>query len=93
MARTPTRDTWLGLAAGLLAGLLLTALPVRSDESDELIDEFFEPVAWLMQEIEVRSVEEVDHEAMLEGACEGMLSKLDRHSTFWPPHLVREFEE
>jgi len=93
MARTPTRDTWLGLAAGLLAGLLLTALPVRSDESDELIDDFFEPVAWLMQEIEVRSVEEVDHEALLEGACEGMLSKLDRHSTFWPPHLVKEFEE
>ena len=92
MARIPTRGIWLGLAAGLVIGLLPSALPVRSEEPPDLIEGFLQPVAWLVDQIEKRSIEEIGHEALLEGACAGIVSKLDRYSAFWPPDLRNETE-
>ncbi|NLW50604.1 MAG: S41 family peptidase [Candidatus Brocadiaceae bacterium] len=86
------RDVWIGVAAGLALGLLPAALPARSAEQPDLIEGFVEPVMWLVREIEGRSVDEISHEALLEGACAGMMSKLDRHSAFWPPAMRRETE-
>jgi carboxyl-terminal processing protease len=92
MARRPTRGVWLGLAVGLVLGILPAALPVRSAEQPDRVEGFLQPINWLVGRIDALSVSQIDHDALLEGACEGMVSRLDRYSAFWPPNMRSETE-
>ena len=89
-----------GLLAGFLVGLIVGLLavtiamqPATSSESDEnLMEEFFQPLAWAVQQIQRNYVEEVKAEDLLVGAYEGMMSKLDKYSTHIPPARFKEFK-
>jgi len=88
------RGLWLGVLIGLVIGLGAQAVPVRSnsEDPDALKQQFFKPVAWLLQKIDENYVEEADHQKLLVGAYQGMLSSLDRYSAYWPAETVQEFE-
>ena len=88
------KRAWAGLVPGLLVGLVLSSVLARGvdDRSEELRREFFEPLGWLLAQIEEHAVEEVDRHDLLVGAYQGMLSALDRYSVYWPPEMLQEFE-
>ena len=89
-----------GLLAGFLVGIIVGLLavtiamqPAASSESDEdLMKEFFQPLAWAVQQIQQNYVEEVKAEDLLVGAYDGMMSKLDKYSTHIPPARFKEFK-
>jgi carboxyl-terminal processing protease len=88
------RGLWLGVLIGLVIGLGARAVPVRSNSEapDALVQQFFKPVAWLIQKIDENYVEEADRQKLLVGAYQGMLSSLDRYCAYWPAETVQEFE-
>lgn len=88
------RGLWLGILVGLVIGLGISSLPVRSNSEvrSGLIDEFFRPLAWLISEIDSNYVEDVKTQDLLVGAYQGVLSKLDRYSVYWPADAVEEYE-
>ncbi|MHC4789054.1 MAG: S41 family peptidase [Planctomycetota bacterium] len=86
--------TWLGLLSGLLIGLSVGSALARPQETGGIGDrrEFFERVGWLVAQVQEHSVEEADHDKLLVGAYEGILSKLDKYSVYWPADMLKEFE-
>ena len=88
------RNILAGFAIGLAVGLLLGPVIAISGENDwdSFKKKFLEPVAQAAYIIQARYVEKVEPERILEGAYEGMLTKLDEHSGFIPPKLQKEFE-
>jgi len=83
-----------GFIAGMVVGFLAVSIlgrPALSSE-DTLLKEFFQPLAWVIQQIEKNYVEEVDPHKLLVGAYEGVLSRLDKYSTYIPPDMYSEFE-
>ncbi len=83
-----------GFMVGLIVGLTLAGAVAgpRQDRQEKLIDEFFNPLVWLVTEVERRYVEDVEPDTLVVGAYQGILSKLDRYSAFIPPERREEFE-
>lgn len=75
----------LGLAVGVVRGSAGT-------EDGELPPEFVAPLARVLQKIEDEYPDDVDRSRLVVGAVQGVLGKLDEHSTYMPPELMREFE-
>ncbi len=75
----------LGLAVGVARGSAGT-------EEGELPPEFAAPLARVLHKIEEEYPDYVDQGKLVVGAIQGMLGKLDEHSTYMPPELMREFE-
>ncbi len=46
-----------------------------------------------LNEVESRSLEEVDRQELFEGAMEGMMSRLDDYSAFISPDILEEFQQ
>jgi len=84
----------LGLVLGLAAGILLVPVVARpaANDTDRWTEEFFTPLAKVVFRIRTRYVEEVTPEQLLEGAYQGVLSKLDDYSSYIPTTRVEEFE-
>ncbi len=61
----------------------------RSDENWGT--EFFAPLLWAVNQIELRHVEEVEPDTLLQGALEGITNRLDAHSSYIPPSRFRAF--
>lgn len=88
-----------GLVAGFLVGIVVGLLtvtiamqPAASSESEEdLMKDFFQPLAYVVREIQQNYVEEVKAEDLLIGAYQGMLSKLDKYSAHMPAEMYKEF--
>ena len=79
---------------GLVVGLLMIStvrIPAAIPE-EELLKEFFRPLALVVRQIDRYYVEEVDAQTLLVGAYEGMLNRLDRYSAYIPPERQEEFE-
>ena len=82
---------------GLMSILLVT--PTRllaqpsSDVEKSLRDdtELLRLFADTLHEIERSYVEEIDREDLIEAAIEGMMSRLDQHSSYIPPEEIRRF--
>jgi len=84
-----------GFAIGLTVGLLLVPVVGRSAgdyRRSAWEEKFFKPMAYAAIAIRERYVEEVTPEEVLEGAYQGMLSKLDDYSSYIPPKMLEEFE-
>jgi carboxyl-terminal processing protease len=84
-----------GFVVGLLVGLAIApglVHPAGTDDWDSWKEKFFEPLAYAARSIQLRYVEEVDANKVLEGAYEGMLNRLDEYSTFIPAKMLEEFE-
>jgi carboxyl-terminal processing protease len=54
---------------------------------------YFEELAKVIEQIEANYVEEVDQQALFQGAIEGMLRKLDPYSAYIPGQMYRIFQE
>jgi carboxyl-terminal processing protease len=81
-------------ACGVLAALLVgTPFAQNAPDRDESRrTELYEPLVYVIRQIDQNYVEEVDYEKLAEGAYEGMLSKLDRYSEYIPPKRFKEFQ-
>jgi carboxyl-terminal processing protease len=88
------RNVWAGFAAGLLVGLLVASFAAHSaeDRKEKIIQEFFAPLAWLVDQVETSYVDEVDLQKLRSGACQGMLNRLDKYCTYYSPEYYRELK-
>ena len=82
----------VGITVGLIAVTIAMQPAASSESDDDLMKEFFQPLAWAVQQIQRNYVEEVKAEDLLVGAYEGMMSKLDKYSTHIPPARFKEFK-
>jgi carboxyl-terminal processing protease len=77
------------LAAVAAAGLAM--LPAAAgDPKPDLDSDFFEPLDWLIHQMDESGIQEVGDEDLLVGAYQGILNTLDDYSTYWPPDRARE---
>ncbi len=84
----------LTLLVGVIVGLGIAAAIAQPEQRQEpLTDvEFFEPLVWLIHEIEGRYVDKVDRHELQAGAMQGILSKLDEYSTYMAPETLNYFQ-
>jgi len=80
--------------AGVIVGFIMisTVRTPAATSEEELLKEFFSPLALVVRQIEKHYVEEVDPQTLLVGAYEGILNRLDRYSSYIPPEQQEEFE-
>ncbi len=85
--------TWLAVLLGLAAGLGFgPALGVSlSERKQALRQDFLQPVVRLALEMDQRYVEQPDYDKLRVGAYKGMLSRLDKYSSYIPPDAYKEF--
>ncbi len=85
---------WLGFFVGLFIGLTFGHVLARTNEESRraLTEELLDPLRQLVRQIEEHYVEEVEYDELLVGAYEGMLSKLDKHSTYIPPEALTQLQ-
>jgi len=50
-------------------------------------------LSFAMDEIQHRSLQQIDREELFQGALEGMMNRLDAYSAYMPPAVAAEFEE
>ena len=85
--------TWLAVLLGLAVGLGFgpaLGLSLR-ERGRALREDFLPPVVRLAVAMEERYVEELDFDKLRVGAYKGMLSRLDKHSSYIPPVAYKEF--
>ncbi len=89
------KSIWAAFVVGLLAGFTLTSLVAQSaeDRSDEIVEQFFKPMAWFVSQVTANYVEETDLNDLLTGAYQGMMWKLDRYCNYYPPDAFKEFQD
>ena len=80
----------IATAAGVLVGTVITTQiiePLLANESDEKqsIYEHLDLFGDIFVRIQSQYVEEVDEDALIEAAIDGMLTSLDPHSAYLPP--------
>jgi carboxyl-terminal processing protease len=82
---------WAALPVAVVAAMVLCALTAAADDAEaDLNKEFFEPLDWLIDEIDANGIEEVEDHELLVGAYQGILNTLDDYSTYWPPDRAKE---
>ena len=81
-----------GLVLGVLLALLLcsatASATTEKDSPYRLVDQLARVLVWVERDY----VEPVDHDRLLTGAIEGMVSKLDPHSAFLPAEAFKVFQ-
>lgn len=89
------KGVWCGVFVGLIVGLTLGSILAgpAEDRKAEMMEDFFRPLAWLVNKVDTHYVEEVDYDDLLEGATQGLLSTLDDYSSYLPPEMSKEFKE
>ena len=82
-----------GLAVGIAAGLALGAVRVRGDEGESrlMVKEFFEPLLWIVRQIDRYYVEDVDHDTLLMGAYQGMIARADPGGIYLPAEMTAQY--
>ncbi|MGD2175745.1 MAG: S41 family peptidase [Candidatus Brocadiaceae bacterium] len=80
------------LVLGLALTLGFASVRAKPDAAEGLPAELTDTLSWLEHHIEEHYPEEVDRERLLVGAVQGMLSKLDEHSSYMPPEILEVFE-
>jgi len=85
--------TWLAVLLGLTVGLGFgPALGLSLNERRRALrEDFLPPVVRLAVAMQERYVEELDFDKLRVGAYKGMLSRLDKHSSYIPPVAYKEF--
>jgi carboxyl-terminal processing protease len=78
----PRRNTFLIVGVSIVCLLCAT----RSSRSGRIL-------VYAMNQIGLRSLEEVDQRELLEGALEGMMRRLDDYSAYIPPEVLAQFQE
>ncbi len=82
----------VGLLVGLLLGLGLSSVTAGARERfGELPADVARPIGWLLNRIDTHYVEEVDQERLVTGAIQGILGRLDSHSSFMPAEMLEDF--
>ena len=64
----------------------------KPDEQDEQLYELIKLFVDTLDQIDRNYVKEVDRRELIDGAIQGMLGKLDRHSNYIPPRNVDNFK-
>jgi len=84
----------IGFLVGVIVGLTVASVTAgtRPDYREEMINDFFPPLVWLVTQIERRYVDDVDLKDLAIGAYDGILSRLDKYSAYIPPDRRDEFE-
>jgi len=90
-----------GFVIGLAIGLCLAPVLARPSDEGSIARkfslpqqwdaEFFEPLGHAVKMLDMHYVEEVDPETLLTGAFQGVLSKLDDYSVYFPEDVLNEF--
>ena len=88
------KKTIAGFLVGVMVGLTVATVAAvpSEDYKDALINQFFQPVVWLVTQIERRYVADVDLSDLAIGAYDGILSRLDKYSAYIPEDRREEFE-
>lgn len=89
----PQRRVVIAFVLGFLAALTLgTVIAQVQNRDDERRAQLYEPLVYAIRQIDLNYVEEPKYDVLLEGAYEGMLSKLDRYSEYIPPQKFDDFQ-
>ena len=88
MPRTPRIAFAIGISAVLAVAFLCRDAHALSDKGYKALHNFSK----VLHYIEENYVSEVDEEALLQGAVQGMVSTLDPHSVYMSPEINRELK-
>lgn len=85
----------LGMVAGIAIGLTIGSSVAQQDNEKQAAStrDVMYSVGWLTELARERYVEELDYNLLMEGATQGMLSTLDRYSSYLPPDVNSEFRD
>ncbi len=89
----------IGIVLGFTLGILLGPLVAFSGSGnanssrEKWQQEFFTPLLWAVHHIENHYIEEVTPRQLLRGAYSGIMSELDRYSSYIPAERLDQFEE
>ncbi len=79
-----------GITVGLLFGSVVTGS--ANSNWSKLKTEFFSPLSMAVHQVRARYVEDVSPHKLLIGAYNGMLSQLDKYSSYIPRKRLEEFQ-
>ncbi len=82
----------LGFALGIFLGPIV-AFSDRGNGNNDWQEEFFFPLLGAVRLIQNHYIEEVTPQQLLRGAYNGMMSELDRYSSYIPEERLEQFEE
>ena len=80
-------------AGAMVAMLAVSVMGQPADSSDALMNQFFEPLASVVQQVRKHHVEEVPLDELRVGAYRGIMDKLDDYSSYIPQDRYDQFKE